>query len=169
MSAIVTTAPFESAADENGVMMSPTFALFDRITPSNGARISVKSTETRALRAFASAAPIAARALPTPAAARSWRALAVSTVAADTNPFAARSTLRLSCCAASRSSASACASAARAARTLASALSACASTSRLSRRAITSPAFTREPSATPSHSRRPVAFDAIAALRCATT
>ena len=41
MSAIVTTAPFESAADENGVTMSPTLALFDRITPSNGARISV--------------------------------------------------------------------------------------------------------------------------------
>ena len=41
MSAIVTTAPLESAADENGVTMSPTFALFDRITPSNGARISV--------------------------------------------------------------------------------------------------------------------------------
>ena len=41
MSAIVTTAPFESVALENGVTMSPTFALFDRITPSNGARISV--------------------------------------------------------------------------------------------------------------------------------
>ena len=41
MSAIVTTAPFDSDADENGVIMSPTFALFDRITPSNGARISV--------------------------------------------------------------------------------------------------------------------------------
>jgi hypothetical protein len=41
MSAIVTTAPFESIADENGVTMSPTFALFDRMTPSNGARITV--------------------------------------------------------------------------------------------------------------------------------
>ncbi len=41
MSAIVTTAPFESTALENGVTMSPTFALFDRMTPSNGARISV--------------------------------------------------------------------------------------------------------------------------------
>ena len=41
MSAMVTTAPFESAADENGVTMSPTLALFDTITPSNGARISV--------------------------------------------------------------------------------------------------------------------------------
>ena len=39
MSAMVTTAPLESAADENGVTMSPTLALFDRITPSNGARI----------------------------------------------------------------------------------------------------------------------------------
>ena len=39
----------------------------------------------------------------------------------------------------------------------------------LSMRAMMSPAFTREPSATPSHSRRPVAFDEIAALRCATT
>ena len=37
----MTTAPFESAADENGVTMSPTLALFDRITPSNGARITV--------------------------------------------------------------------------------------------------------------------------------
>ena len=71
MSAIVTTAPFESLADENGVTMSPTLALFDRITPSNGARISVKSTATRALRAFASAAAIDARALATAAAARS--------------------------------------------------------------------------------------------------
>ena len=41
MSAIATTAPFESAADENGVTMSPTFALFDRMMPSNGARMSV--------------------------------------------------------------------------------------------------------------------------------
>jgi hypothetical protein len=41
MSAIVTTAPFESVALENGVTRSPTFALFDRITPSNGARIIV--------------------------------------------------------------------------------------------------------------------------------
>ena len=32
-----------------------------------------------------------------------------------------------------------------------------------------SPAFTRVPSATPSHSRRPDALDEIAALRCATT
>ena len=41
MSAIDTTAPLESAAFENGVTMSPTFALFDRMTPSNGARIIV--------------------------------------------------------------------------------------------------------------------------------
>ncbi len=41
MSAIVTTAPLESVADENGVTMSPTLALLDRMTPSNGARISV--------------------------------------------------------------------------------------------------------------------------------
>jgi hypothetical protein len=36
-------------------------------------------------------------------------------------------------------------------------------------RAITSPALTRDPSATPSQSSRPVAFEAIAAFRCATT
>ena len=41
MSAMLTTAPLESVALENGVTMSPTFALLDRITPSNGARISV--------------------------------------------------------------------------------------------------------------------------------
>ncbi len=41
MSAMLTTAPLESAADENGVTMSPTLAAFDTITPSNGARISV--------------------------------------------------------------------------------------------------------------------------------
>ena len=34
---------------------------------------------------------------------------------------------------------------------------------------MTSPCFTRLPSATPSHSSRPVAFDEIAALRWATT
>ena len=37
----VTTAPLESAAEENGVMMSPTFAFLAASTPSNGARISV--------------------------------------------------------------------------------------------------------------------------------
>jgi serine protein kinase len=31
----------QDIADENGVTMSPTFALFETITPSNGARISV--------------------------------------------------------------------------------------------------------------------------------
>ena len=41
MSAMLTTAPFESAADENGVTMSPTLALFDRMMPSNGARMTV--------------------------------------------------------------------------------------------------------------------------------
>ena len=41
MSAIVTTAPFVSAACENGVMLSPTFAFFVSTMPSNGARISV--------------------------------------------------------------------------------------------------------------------------------
>ena len=41
MSAIDTTAPFESAAFENGVTRSPTLALLDRMTPSNGARITV--------------------------------------------------------------------------------------------------------------------------------
>ena len=55
-SAMFTTAPFESTADENGVTMSPTFALLVTTTPSNGARISVKSTATRALLALAIAA-----------------------------------------------------------------------------------------------------------------
>ena len=41
MSAIDTTAPFESVAFENGVTRSPTLALFDRMTPSNGARMIV--------------------------------------------------------------------------------------------------------------------------------
>ena len=41
MSAIITTAPFESTADENGVTISPTFAFFVSTTPSNGARITV--------------------------------------------------------------------------------------------------------------------------------
>ena len=41
MSAIVTTAPFESVALENGVTRSPTLALLDRMTPSNGARMIV--------------------------------------------------------------------------------------------------------------------------------
>ena len=41
MSAIDTTAPFESAALENGVTRSPTLAFFERMTPSNGARMIV--------------------------------------------------------------------------------------------------------------------------------
>ena len=44
-----------------------------------------------------------------------------------------------------------------------------ARTSRLSSRAITSSVFTTLPSSTPSHSRRPVAFEESAALRCGTT
>jgi antitoxin component of MazEF toxin-antitoxin module len=44
-----------------------------------------------------------------------------------------------------------------------------AATSRFSNRAITSPAFTREPSCTPSHSSRPVALVDTAALRKADT
>ncbi len=43
MSAIVTTAPVVPDADENGVTMSPTFALFVSTMPVNGARISVWS------------------------------------------------------------------------------------------------------------------------------
>ena len=43
MSAIVTTAPVVPAAAENGVTMSPTFALFVSTMPANGARISVWS------------------------------------------------------------------------------------------------------------------------------
>src|SRR5487761_2096617 len=41
MSAMVTTAPLESVALENGVNRSPTLALLDRMTPSKGARILV--------------------------------------------------------------------------------------------------------------------------------
>ncbi|MNC99449.1 hypothetical protein D3C83_177480 [compost metagenome] len=50
MSATVTTAPFAPAADENGVMLSPTSAFFVSTTASNGARITVCSTATSATR-----------------------------------------------------------------------------------------------------------------------
>jgi len=63
MSAIVTTAPLLSDACENGVMLSPTLACFSITTPSNGARITVWSTETCAACAFACADTIAARLL----------------------------------------------------------------------------------------------------------
>ena len=60
MSAMVTTAPLLSAAEEKGVMLSPTLALLVRITPSNGARITVWSTATCAACALARAAAMAA-------------------------------------------------------------------------------------------------------------
>ena len=41
ISAMLTTAPLESAAEEKGVTMSPTLALLDKMMPSNGARICV--------------------------------------------------------------------------------------------------------------------------------
>jgi len=53
--------------------------------------------------------------------------------------------------------------------TFAFAWSRLAATSRFSIRAITSSRFTRLPSITPSHSSRPVALEATAALRWATT
>ena len=55
MSAIVTTAPVVPAAAENGVTMSPTFALLVSTMPVKGARISVWSNATVATRKFASA------------------------------------------------------------------------------------------------------------------
>ena len=60
MSAMLTTAPLESVAEENGVMMSPTLAFLVSTMPSKGARISVCSTATPAWRALASATPIPA-------------------------------------------------------------------------------------------------------------
>ncbi|MNR57898.1 hypothetical protein D3C85_1787640 [compost metagenome] len=53
MSAMVTTAPLVSDAAENGVMLSPTLACLISTTPSNGARITVCSTDTSAERALA--------------------------------------------------------------------------------------------------------------------
>ena len=47
MSAMVTTAPLESAADENGVMLSPMLAFLVRTTPSKGARISACASAAR--------------------------------------------------------------------------------------------------------------------------
>ncbi len=61
MSAMVTTAPLLSAAEEKGVMLSPTLAFLVSTTPSKGARISVCSTATSAVRRAASAAATAAR------------------------------------------------------------------------------------------------------------
>src|SRR5262245_49027777 len=81
MSAIVTTAPLVSAALENGVMLSPTLALFVSTTPSKGARISVWSSATSAALRFACAALSAASAERTPARALSARAIAASSVA----------------------------------------------------------------------------------------
>ncbi len=60
MSAIVTTAPVVPDADENGVTISPTFALFVSTMPVNGALISVWSKPTPATRRFASATAICA-------------------------------------------------------------------------------------------------------------
>ena len=60
MSAMFTTAPLESVAEEKGVMMSPTFAFLVSTMPSNGARMSVCSTDTPAWRALASATPMPA-------------------------------------------------------------------------------------------------------------
>ena len=60
MSAIVTTAPVVPDAAENGVTMSPTFALLVNTIPVNGARISVWSKPTSAARWFACATVICA-------------------------------------------------------------------------------------------------------------
>jgi hypothetical protein len=169
MSATVTTAPFASAAEENGVMLSPTLAFLVRTMASNGARISVCSTPTSAARRFASAdatpafcEAIAARALPS-------RATSASCCAPEMNFFASSSFERLKFASASRSSAAPCCWLAIATLTCASACASVACTSLRSSRAITSPALTREPSSTPNHSSRPVAFEESAALRCGTT
>ena len=55
---MLTTAPLASSAEENGVTTSPTLAVLDKITPSNGARISVYSTAICAALKLASAALI---------------------------------------------------------------------------------------------------------------
>ena len=86
MSAIVTTAPLLSDADENGVMLSPTFACFASTMPSNGARITVWSTATCAACALASADAIAAWSLLSVARALFTRAVSVSSCAAGTAP-----------------------------------------------------------------------------------
>src|SRR5215470_11369343 len=169
MSAIVTTAPLVSAACENGVMLSPTFALFVSTTPSNGARIRVQSSVTSADLRFACATASAASLDCTPARALSNRAIAESSADPLMKFFAARSRERFRFTSASRNSARACSTLAAATLTFAAACSRFAATSRFSSRAITSSFLTRLPSMTPSHSSRPVAFDATAALRCATT
>ena len=169
MSAIVTTAPLVSAALENGVMLSPTFALLVSTTPSNGARIRVWSSATSAALRLARAAPSAASPERTTARALSARAIAVSSVEPLMYFFSARSRERARFASASLASARACSRFAAATPTLAAAWSRLALTSRFSSRAITSSFFTALPSITPSHSSRPVALDATAALRCATT
>src|SRR5580765_3404785 len=169
MSAIVTTAPLVSAALENGVMLSPTLALFVSTTPSNGARISVWSSATSAALRFACAAASAASPERTPARALSSRATAESSVEPLMNFLSARSRERARLTWASRASACACSRFAAATPTFAFAWSRLAATSRLSIRATTSSRFTRLPSITPSHSSRPVALEATAALRWATT
>ncbi len=88
MSAMLTTAPLESVADENGVMMSPTLAFLVSTMPSKGARMRVCSTETPAWRALASATPMAAFSDDTAALAFSARARAVSSVDSEMNFFA---------------------------------------------------------------------------------
>ena len=96
MSAIVTTAPLESVALENGVTMSPTFALLDRITPSNGARISVCSTRDLGVARVRLGGGDAPRcALATPATARSGARLRVSSADCEMKPFASRSCVAL--------------------------------------------------------------------------
>jgi len=81
MSAIVTTAPLVSAACENGVMLSPTFALLVSTTPSNGARISVWSKATSAALRFARATAAEASLERSAACALSNRARAASSAA----------------------------------------------------------------------------------------
>ncbi len=76
MSAMVTTAPLASSAEENGVTTSPTLALLVSTTPSNGARISVCSTLTSAARTLACATEMEASRERAAAAALSTRATA---------------------------------------------------------------------------------------------
>src|SRR6185503_11780312 len=154
MSAIVTTAPLVSAALENGVMLSPTLALFVSTTPSKGARISVWSSATSAALRFACAAASAASPERTPARALSSRATAESSVEPLMYFFSARSRERARLACASRASACACSRLAAATPTFAFAWSRLAATSRFSMRAITSSRLTRLPSITPSHSSR---------------
>ncbi|MCY1241543.1 hypothetical protein D9M72_544510 [compost metagenome] len=169
MSAMVTIAPLVSAAAEKGVMLSPTLACLTSTTPSKGARTTVCSTATSAARALAWAEAIDARELLTEARALSKRATSASYWVREMAFGTIRIFERRRFTSASFSSACCSARLACATWTCACACANEAETSLLSSRAMISSFFTCEPSSTPSHSSRPCALDATAALRCGTT